>query len=243
MQYAYRDDLAYIHDAGFGQLATSVVPILLEELKHSGSLGGTTVEFGCGSGISSRLLYDAGYEVVGYDLSEPLIQKARRRVPEGTFLLESFVTADIPQCAAVTAIGEVFNYTFDAANSSAARAEIFDRVFEALVPGGVFVFDMAGHTRAPLQNPERTFSEGHDWAILMEAEVDTGSNILTRRITSFRKFGGMYRRGYELHQLQLIDPSEIVALLQRIGFSVRILNRYGSLPLPRGLVGFLARKS
>lgn len=243
MQSAYQDDLAYIHDAGFGQLATSVVPIILDELKRAGSLGGTIVEFGCGSGITSRLLYDAGYEVVGYDLSEPLIQRALNRVPEGTFLLESFVSADIPQCAAVTAIGEVFNYTFDTANSSAVRAKVFDRVYKALGPGGVFVFDMAAYTRAPLHNPERTFSEGHDWAILMEAELDTGSNILTRRITSFRKFGGMYRRGYELHQLQLIDPSEIVALLRRIGFTVEILDCYGSLPLPRGLVGFLARKS
>lgn len=242
MQHAYRDDLAYIHDAGFGHLATCAVPILLEELKHVGCHGGTTVDLGCGSGITSRLLYDAGYNVVGIDLSEPLLQMARKRVPGAIFRMESFVTADIPACVAVTAIGEVFNYTFDTANDATVRAKLFDRVYKALAPGGLFVFDMAGPTRAPLNYRERAFSEGHDWAVLMEVEADTASNLLTRRITSFRKQGDLYRRDFELHQLQLVDPLEIVESLQRIGFSVQTLDCYGSLPLPRGLVGFVARK-
>lgn len=242
MQHAYRDDLAYIHDAGFGHLATSVVPVILEELKHAGSHSGTTVDFGCGSGVLSRLLYDAGYKVIGVDLSEPLLHIARKRVPEATFRMESFATANIPPCVAVTAIGEVFNYMFDTANGAAVRTKTFDRVYKALAPGGLFVFDMAGPARAPSQNRERTFTEGHDWAVMMEAEVDTASNLLTRRITSFRKLGDLYRRDFELHQLQLVDPLEIVESLQRIGFSVQTLGCYGSLPLPRGLVGFVAKK-
>jgi len=87
---------------------------------------------------------------------------------------------------------------------------------------------------------------------MMEVEADTARNLLTRRITSFRKLGDLYRRDFELHQLQLVDPLEhqlqlvdpleVVASLQDIGFSVQTLDCYGSLPLPRGLVGFMARK-
>lgn len=116
------------------------------------------------------------------------------------------------------------------------------RVYKALAPGGLLVFDMAGPARAPSYNRERTFAEGPDWAVMMEAEVDTGSNLLTRRITSFRKLGDLYRRDCELHQLQLVDPLEIVESLQRIGFSVQTIDCYGSLPLPRGLVGFVEKK-
>lgn len=242
MQQAYLDDLAYIHDAGFGHLATSVVPVILDGLQHAGIHGGTVVDFGCGSGVTSHLLYDAGYQVVGFDLSEPLLKMARERVPEATFRRGSFVTEEIPPCVAVTAIGEVFNYTFDTANDSTVRRQTFERVFQALSPGGLFVFDMAGPERAPSHNPERTFAEGPDWAVMMEAEADMSNHLLTRRITSFRKLGEFYRRDFEIHQLQLVDPFEIVTSLERIGFSVQRLDCYGSLPLPRGLTGFVARK-
>jgi SAM-dependent methyltransferase len=243
MQHAYQYDLAYVHDAGFGHLAASAAPVVIGELKRAGIDSGTVVELGCGSGITSRLLRNAGYEIVGIDLSEPLIEMARKRVPDAVFRIGSFVTADIPPCVAVTAIGEVFNYTFDTANSTAVRAKTFDRIYAALAPGGLLVFDIAGHARAPSRSPQRTFAEGSDWAVLVEAEADAANSLLTRRITTFRKLGeeDFYRRNFEVHQLQLVDPVEVVELLQRIGFSVQTLACYSSL-LPQGLVGFLARK-
>lgn len=244
MHHDYRDDLAYVHDAGFSHLAASAAPVVIEELKRAGMDSGTVVDLGCGSGVTARLLRDAGYEVAGIDLSEPLIEMARQRVPDGTFRIGSFATADIPPCVAVTAIGEVFNYTFDPANSTAVRAKAFDRIHAALAPGGLLVFDMAGPSRAPSSSPQRTFAEGSDWAILVETGADAGKSLLTRRITTFRKLeeGELYRRDFELHQLQLVDPAEIVESLQRTGFSVQALASYGSLPLPQGLAGFLARK-
>ena len=36
MQYSYRDDLAYIHDAGFGHLAKSAALMLIDELQRIG---------------------------------------------------------------------------------------------------------------------------------------------------------------------------------------------------------------
>lgn len=242
MRTAYQNDLAYIHDAGFGHLAADAAPVVIEELKRSGIHSGTVVDLGCGSGITSRLLRDAGFGVVGIDLSESLIEMARERVPDAEFRVDSFVTADIPPCVAVTAIGEVLNYTFDTANSTSVRAKVLDRIYTALAPRGLLVFDMAGHARAPSRNPQRTFAEGPDWAVLMEAEADDTKSILTRRITTFRKQGELYRRDFEIHQLQLVDPVEVVELLQRVGFSVQTLDCYGSQPLPQGLVGFLARK-
>jgi SAM-dependent methyltransferase len=244
MQHAYRDDLAYVHDAGFGHLAASAAPVVIEELKRAGIDSGTVVDLGCGSGITSRLLRDAGYEILGIDLSEPLIEMARKRVPDAAFRVDSFATADIPPCVAVTAIGEIFNYTFDPANSTAVRAKVFDRIYAALAPGGLLVFDLAGHARAPSRSPQRTFAEGPDWAVLVETETDAANSLLTRHITTFRQLGerGLYRRDFEIHQLHLVDPEEIVELLQRIGFSVQTFTCYGSLPLPQGLVGFLARK-
>ena len=52
--------------------------------------------------------------------------------------------SDIPECVAVAAIGEVLNYTFDPANDNGSRGELFERINRSLVPGGVFLFDVAG---------------------------------------------------------------------------------------------------
>lgn len=200
------------------------------------------VDLGCGSGIVARMLHDAGYEVVGIDLSESLVEIARNRVPEAVFRVGSFATEDIPRCVAVTAIGEVFNYAFDKSNCTTVRARTFGRIYAALVPGGVLIFDMAGPARAPSGSPQRTFAEGSDWAVLMEAEIDRTHSLLTRRITTFRKLGELYHRDCETHELLLVDPVDVAASLWRIGFCVQTLSCYGSLALPQGLIGFLARK-
>ena len=60
----YPADLARIHDEGFGDFARAAACELLRRLPGSGRV----VEIGCGSGISSELLSDAGYDVLGIDM-------------------------------------------------------------------------------------------------------------------------------------------------------------------------------
>jgi hypothetical protein len=84
--------------------------------------------------------------------------------------------------------------------------------------------------------------EGADWAVLTASEEDRDSQILTRRITTFRKVGTLYRRGQETHRLRLLPRDKIKASLRAPGFRVRVLSGYGALRFPKGLAGFLARK-
>lgn len=243
MKAAYRSDLAAIHDRAFGHLAAGAARLLIEELESAGVHAGTVVDLGCGSGILARSLCYAGYSVLGIDLSEPMVELARERVPGAEFRLGSFVTADIPPAIAVAAIGEVFNYTFDPANDRAVRKRVFERIHEALAPGGLLLCDLAGPTRAPAASPQRSFFEGEGWALLVEVEANETTRGLTRRITSFCREGKLYRRELEVHRLELVEPAEIVGALEHAGFDVEILDCYGLQPLPQGLVGFLARKA
>jgi len=48
---ACSDDLAYIHDHGYGQIARDAASRLIEELSALEFQTGTVVDFGCGSGI------------------------------------------------------------------------------------------------------------------------------------------------------------------------------------------------
>jgi SAM-dependent methyltransferase len=237
----YREDLAHVHDAGFGFTARGASAALLRALARAGAREGLVIDLGCGSGLLSREVASAGFDVLGIDLSEGMLELARTRVPEGTFRKGSVLTAELPLCVAVAAIGEVFNYLFDPANRKSALRAVLRRIYGALAPGGVLVFDVAGPERfVPAR--AQLHREGDGWAVLVDVEIDARHEVLTRRITTFRKAGDLYRRDEEIHRLRLYAPAEIEELLQGAGFRVRRLRRYGDYRLPRGLTGFLARK-
>src|SRR5262245_52686434 len=85
----YAEDLAYIHDVVFGDDAIRSAPGLLEILHRSRISGGLVVDLGCGSGLWAEQLVRANYQVLGIDLSEPMIKIARKRVPAAVFRVES----------------------------------------------------------------------------------------------------------------------------------------------------------
>lgn len=240
---AYREDLAAIHDAGFGGLARAAAEVLLDALRRRRAEGGLVIELGCGSGILAHEVANAGHDVLGIDISTAMIDLARRRIPHGRFRVGSLLTAELPPCMAVTAVGECINYTFDPGNTRRALAALFRRVHRALNPGGLLLFDAAGPGRIPGGGPRLVHAEGDGWAVLVTAVEDARSAILTRRITTFRRVGELYRRDQEVHRLRLFRRSEVVDLLRAIGFRVRTMRAYGAFNLPPGLVGFLARKA
>jgi SAM-dependent methyltransferase len=242
MTDAYREDLAYIHDAAFGQFARQAAPVLLQALAARGIGSGLIIDLGCGSGILSEQLARAGYDLLGIDISPAMIALARKRVPGGRFQLGSVLEADFPPCVAVAAIGECFNYLFDQRHSSARLRGLYRQTFRALAPKGLFLFDVAEPGRVPGGGARQSFFEGDDWAVLVSNEEDRPGRLLTRRITSFRRVNSLFRRDQETHQQRLFDRAELAAQLRGIGFRVRILHRYGSLHFARGHVGFMAAK-
>ena len=240
---AYAEDLAFIHDAGFGGFARAAAQFVLQRLEAAGKHSGLVVELGCGSGITAEILTNAGYAVVGFDISEAMIELARARVPAAQFQQRSFVDLDLPRCDAVIAIGEVLNYRFDAKVSSVRLAKLFRNVNAALHPEGFFLFDGAEPGRVVGPGPTKGFTEGKDWVCLYVAEEDADHQNLTRTITTFRKIGESYRRDDEVHRLELFSRDAIQLELTRIGFAVEDIEGYIDLPFPAGYVGFLARKT
>jgi SAM-dependent methyltransferase len=239
----YGEDVAYIHDAGHAEFALETAPGILEILAQSGIREGLVVDLGCGSGLLARKLIDAGYRVLGIDISEAMIELARRRAPEAEFRVGSLFEAEIPPCVAVTAISEVLNYLFDPENEKRGLARLFRRVHDALSPGGVFVFDVLGPGQVPPGATARGFRVGEDWAVLSEREEDAERGTMVRRIVSFRKLGEHYRRDDEVHRVRLYDPSELSAALGEVGFRVRTMNSYGEYPLGENHAAFEARKA
>jgi SAM-dependent methyltransferase len=238
----YGRDLAYVHDQAFGHLARAGGETLLRLLARQGFDSGLVVELGSGSGITAQLLCDRGYDVLGVEVSSDLVEIARGRAPQARFLNVSLLDAELPQCVAVAAIGECFNYAFDERAGDEALGVIFARAYEALEPGGLFVFDIAepGRERG---GPRRDWSEGRDWTLCLEASEDHSARTLERRITVFRHVDGGYRRSDELHRLCLYDAQSVLDALEVAGFEARRLGAYGSaVHFGRGHSGFVATK-
>jgi SAM-dependent methyltransferase len=236
----YRNDLAHIHDDRFGDIARSAAPVLLGALRRAGLSDGLVIDLGCGSGLLAEPLVAAGYDVLGYDVSRPMLALARRRVPMATFRLGSLHEAPLPRAVSVTGIGETFNYFVRRPLSDAALARLFERIRRALLPGGILLFDMAAPGRVYGGGPRKSHFVEKDWAILVTTEENPKSRILTRHIVSFRREGSSYRKSEETHYQRLFEKNRVLALLRAAGFRTRALAGYGENRFPRGLVGYIA---
>ena len=233
----YAKDLAYIHDAGFRDYSLNASPGLLGVFRRNGVNSGLVVDLGCGSGRWAGELIRHGYDVYGIDRSRAFLTIARRVAPSARFAAGSLWNASLPPCVAVTALGECLNY-----EPGGDRARLFSRVRNALRPGGVFIFDSAGPDRIAENGAGKLWTEGRDWAVLVEKQGDRRRAVLTRRIICFRKSGGGYRRSEEIHRQALYEPAAVLQELSRAGFEARQVNAYGRFRLPEGISGFIARR-
>jgi SAM-dependent methyltransferase len=246
----FSTDLAYIHDAGFSDFAERAAPEIIRLLRQHGIRAGAgdrqparIVEVGCGSGILARHLVDAGYDVVGFDVSPAMLQLARRKVPEATFRLRSLTELRVPACAAVIAIGEVISYVPARSSGSglpAALRRFFARAHDALEPNGLLIFDfIASGKRRTYRAKSKA---GGGWVIAAHAELDDAERVLTRRLVTIRRIGRRYRRSRESHRVRIYTRRAVGRALADAGFTARMSRSYGRYRLMAGDVAVTARR-
>ncbi|MEB3292017.1 MAG: class I SAM-dependent methyltransferase, partial [Synechococcales bacterium] len=231
----------YIHDVGFRDYALQATPEILKLLRDRSLPTGRIVELGCGSGLTAEILQGAGYGVWGVDISAAMVAMAQSRVPMAEFRVASLLAIDLPACAAVISIGECLSYTFDD-NSDAALVSLFERIYQALAPGGVFIFDVVIPGQVAPGEVVKSFTEGADWIVLVEKQEDLIQQRLTRRIITLRQVDGFYRRTDEVHYQRLFDVEILERVLEQVGFQVETRVEYGQFQLPPGRVVFIADK-
>lgn len=118
---------------------------------------------------------------------------------------------------------------------------LFERIYQALLPGGLFVFDITDTRLMSFSAQSKAFTE--DWLVLVDRQIDRAQETLTRKIITFRKVGEHYRRDDEIHRQQLYRVADVVADLQIVGFQVQTADRYGSYQLPPAHTVFVAYKA
>jgi SAM-dependent methyltransferase len=233
-------DLAHVHDVGYGDVATAGAATLLDALREAGIANGLIVELGSGSGIAARAFGEAGFDVLGVELSEDFVALARSRAPRARFVRGSLWDAELPACAAIVSFGECLSYAADPRASRDGLARLAGRAHAALRPGGVLMFDVM----TPNGAKDRGWREGAGWIVCFASTEDSARRTLERRIVVFREDGDGYGRSDEVHRIVLYEPAQVLDDLTAAGFEVQRLDGYGpSLPFRDGVAGFLARKA
>jgi SAM-dependent methyltransferase len=230
----YSRDLSYIHDVAFGDFARRAAPGVVRILRAHGIKTGQILEIGCGSGIVTRHLIDAGYDVFGFDQSAAMIRLARARAPEADLRVASLVRVPLPSCRAALAVGEVITYV------PRGVGAFFRRVHAALEEGGLFIFDFI-ESAARRTYSARTI-EGDGWSMVARADVSASGRVLTRRLDVKRLAGRIWRRTRETHRVRIYSRREVQRALESAGFSFRTRRSYGRGPLLPGDVVVIAMK-
>ena len=115
---------------------------LLKVLEQYGIKDGLVLELGCGTGTMTEILNDRGYDMIGVDNSEDMLEIALdKRVESGKDIL--YLLQDMREfelygtVRAVVSVCDSVNYITE----ERELEEVFRLVNNYLDPGGIFVFD------------------------------------------------------------------------------------------------------
>ena len=237
----YRHDLALVHHLGYGFHADMCAPGILELLAPVRERGGLVLEIGCGSGLLTRYLVDAGHRVLATDASPAMLELARATVPDA-FGIEQLTMPDdpVPPADAVVSIGHPLCYLPDGGSdrpgAARAGAGVAPRWCARGRPRGPRVGGGAGRP-----SPRRG-AVGDDWAIVSRFDVPSPDRFVRDMTTFLRNPDGSWRRDDERHDNVMVDTRRVPALLASAGVDAECARSFGAETLPVGLRAIVGRR-
>lgn len=99
--------------------------------------GKRALDFGCGTGRSTRFLREIGFDVVGLDISEPMLARARERDPGGAYRLAP--DGDLADLEANAYDLVLSAFTFDNIPTREKKVALFRSLKRCLRAGGRIV--------------------------------------------------------------------------------------------------------
>lgn len=217
------DQYARVYDES-GQLGFSLkmIPYLQHLLERHPVSGRVLLELACGTGTVAVALAEAGWGVYGVDGSAKMLARAQAKSGQcGTTPIwsqqdmRSFVLPERVHLA--TCLYDSMNYML----ASDDLFGVFRRVFEALVPDGVFLFDMnTAWAMATLWDDETYFTDSDALTVILKSQYDAERQRATAVVTCFRRVGDLYRKIVESHTEQAYPSEQVATLLTDAGFRV-----------------------
>jgi SAM-dependent methyltransferase len=236
----YRGDLALVHHRGFGFHADACAPGILSLLEPVRERAGLILELGCGSGLLTRKLVDAGHRVIATDASPAMLEVAKEHADGAEDIRQLTLPDDpLPKADAIVSIGHAVSYLPD--EEAVDRALI--AIARAVRPGGLFAVDICdlewGRAREGLRDSGRV---GEDWAIVTRYSMPTPQRFVREMTTFLRNPDGSWRRDDERLDNVLVDTGRIPARVAPEGIEATVTSSFGQESNPDGLRVVIGRR-
>ena len=174
------------------------------------------LDLACGTASSSAPYLERGFEVIGVDSSEEMLEQAQIKFPDVKFVQQGFTELHLKERF------ELVTCVFDSLNNLIEQSDLektFQNVTKHLKPGGWFVFDM--NTRQgvrELWDDDRFEGEiitehehiNYSWTHEYDAALELGVVTAHCKTQTLEFSEQHFERGY--------DPSELEPMLLQAGF-------------------------
>ncbi len=221
---AYGDAFARVYNRRWSDWARRAAP-KIQEYYESTSFGrqgnSSLLDLCCGAGQMSLHFLDQGYRVTGVDLSPGMLEHARANCALHIIAGQArFLQGDAANFTLETPVSLTVS-TFDALNhlpDLAALRSCFASVERAVLPGGMFIFDL--NTRLGLNRwASLNLEENADMTLITSGLVEQSAGKAWTRICGYiRADDGRYDRFEETVYNTAFDLSEVASLLQQTGW-------------------------
>lgn len=189
-------------------------------LKEYGVEDGLVLDLGCGTGKLTRLLAMDGYDMIGVDISEDMLEIAmEHQAEEGgeiLYLLQDMREFELyGTVRAVVSICDSMNYLMEYED----LVQVFSLVNNYLDPNGIFVFDLNTPYKYQEILGEQTIAENREeGSFIWENYYDEEEAVNEYDLTLFiREDDGRFRKYEETHYQRAYSLKTIKKALEEAG--------------------------
>ena len=206
----------------------------------------TAVDLACGTGSVAAILARWGLRVTGVDMSEDMLAVAWEKTADmenqPMFVCQKLQELVLPRGVdlAVCALDSL-DYILDPKDC----CEAIRRVYKALNPGGIFIFDVNTPEKLRAMDGQVFLDEDENVYCVWRGEFDEETNICSYAMDLFQRRGDAWHRSFEEHREYAYSAEMLADFLKKAGFTgIRV---YGDrrLETPNGAdqrIYFKARK-
>ena len=192
-------------------------------LNEYGVKDGLVLDLGCGTGSITELLAKAGYDMIGVDNSEDMLEiamdKRRRSGLDILYLLQDMQEFELyGTVRAVVSVCDSLNYITDRDE----LRHVFELVNNYLDPEGIFLFDMnTVHKYRDLLG-DTTIAENRDeGSFIWDNSYDEEEGLNYYELAVFLpREDGLYEKSEEVHCQKAYPQEEIETLIKEAGMEL-----------------------